>query len=281
MVFPLILGLKEALGSAMAILSAFHKTSVTTVIGTGGGDGFWKFYSYSSVSKRSIHIDKMWNYILDITDRVIRDSPYWSGQHQSISEDFASLLAYEDWGSGTQVINTYYVNNYDNLLNRVHLYIFLIDPPIDSTVNGQKYYPIHSMHLKIDAKFALPYLITHKFKSSFLKTSGKIGIQYLPDPGYSFQKCVEGLRIALAPIVLGLVPAKEFLQEFVRLISSIDANTKQAQLDYGSQQTANQNAQVCINNQEAGRQRAYDALRPQDPEGIADPKKEGAKLQDK
>ena len=43
MVLPFLTGLVQVVGTAMQVVQAFHKTSSTSIVGTGGGSGFWNY----------------------------------------------------------------------------------------------------------------------------------------------------------------------------------------------------------------------------------------------
>ena len=276
MVLAFLTGLAQVVGTAMQVAQAFHKTSSTTVVGTGGGSGFWNYYSHSVVSQFSVPTETgVPSYIRKLTERMCQDNGNLWGLFESIRLDFQDLLEFRSYEADEQNYKMYNVVSYENSRNEVHFYIWLIDPP-KPNYRGEYFSKFANIKVKINAKYALPYMITHKVKSSFMKTTAKVGIQYLPDPGFDFQRSVESIKIALAPMVLGLVPVPTtFLDVFRNVITGVDGNTGAPLLDYATQQASLASMNQMRTLQQQGVQAAYDSIKAYTT-GEMDPKAKGA-----
>ena len=136
MVLPFLTGLAQVLGTAMQVVQAFHKTSSTTIVGTGGGSGFWNYYSHSNIGRINIRVDPIPEYIERLTKRMCTDNPHMSNIFGQIKVDFEDLVLFNSYEADEQNYKMYNVVSYESQHNEVYFYIWLIDPPKKSKYNN-------------------------------------------------------------------------------------------------------------------------------------------------
>ena len=273
--FPLLSAFTSLAGTALQVMNAFHRTSVTNVIGTGGGRGFWNFYSHSRFKEIPCPMTMVPQYINSLAQMVCNQNPGIAFLRNNLVNDMNEILNLGSYESGQVATATDNVVTYDKPKGLVHFYIFSCSPAYQSSYNGKWFTSITTFYLSINLVCSQPWMITHQIKSSLMKTTGKVGIQYLPDPGWDARKQFEALQIALAPMVLGLVPVPAtILEVFANLISNgVDGKTGAPMIDFPTQQASINQMTKTRELQAAGVDNAYKAL--QDFAGILNPKQKG------
>ena len=203
MVFAVLSGIISALGGALQIASAFKTQSATTIVGSGSGTGFWKYYSNSAVGTLSMSQSKCSEYVSRLITRVMQEATPEIQQHtDDIISDLQDIKDFESyaWGDCDNMVNTV---NYNKGSGTLYMYVYTFSPYIHEKLGEAV--QVSTMRINCNMELAKDWMIVSKAKSSFFKASVLQEIQYLPDKGLDVNAIVNAISIAMAPAVLGLV----------------------------------------------------------------------------
>lgn len=203
MALAVVSGIIGCLGGAMKIASAFKTQSATTIVGSGTGTGFFKFYSNSVVGNRAMAESSMPQYLDRMIANIMKEqSPIVQANKDAIRDELQDIKDFESyaWGDCDNMVNTV---TYNKASGSLFLYIYVFSPFIhERRGNGVKV-----ANMKIHVDFTLPkdWIIVSKVKSSFFKCTMNQEIQYLDQKTVQMKDVIEAISIAVAPAVLGLV----------------------------------------------------------------------------
>ena len=207
MVFAIISGIISALGGALKIASAFKTQSETSIVGSGSGSGFWKYYANSVIGTRSIGAMDCGRYIDNMMTKIMKEAtPAMQKHTNEIIADLQEIADFESylWGDCDNMVNTV---DYNKGAGKLYLYIYTFSPFIHE-IRGEAV-QISTLKIKVDMQLAKDWVIIQKAKSSFFKATVSQEIQYLPEKGLEEKHIIEAISIAMAPAVLGLVQVPE------------------------------------------------------------------------
>lgn len=203
MALAIVSGIIGCLGGAMKIASAFKTQAATTIVGSGKGTGFFKFYSNSLVGNRAIPESGMPTYLDRMMAHIMAEqSPIVQANKAAIVADLQDIKDFESyaWGDCDNMVNTV---SYNKMSGSLFMYVYVFSPFIHERLgNGVKV-----ANMKIHVDFTLPkdWIIVSKVKSSFFKATMNQEIQYLDTKSVKLTDVIEAISIAVAPAVLGLV----------------------------------------------------------------------------
>ena len=196
-------GIIGALGGALKIASAFKTQSSTSIVGSGNGTGFWKFYSNSNVGTQPVRAEHCGKYVSKMINKIMNEAtPALQTHTQEIIDELNDVSEFESYllGDCDSMVNT---ANYNKGSGTFFLYCYTFSPFIHETF-GQCV-NIQTLKIKIDMQLAKDWIIVQKAKSSFFSCSVSQEIQYLPEKGLQTSHIINAISIAMAPAVLGLV----------------------------------------------------------------------------
>ena len=212
-------GVIGALKGAVQIASMFKTQSSESIVGSGSGTGFWKYYSNSAVGTRSVAANRCGDYIDLMIGRIMNEAtPALQSHTNEIIADLQDISEFESyvWGECDNMINTV---NYNQGAGQLYMYVYTFSPFIHET-RGEAV-KIQTMKIRADMKLAQDWIIVQKTKASFFKATSSQEIQYLPQKGIQTKDIVDAISIAMAPAVLGLVQLPE------RFMTVLDSLLKQ------------------------------------------------------
>ena len=202
---------------ALKILKAFSTQSYETIDQTGKATGFWKFYSCSSVSNKSIREELMDKYLDRMIKRVTKEAtPKFQSYYTEILNDLQDIKDFESYSEDTcdNSVTTFDFSKANGIL---FVYIYNFSPYYNQR---KKHDSIKISTVKMMARCSLAkdWMIITKVKSSFFKTTSKSELKYLDEKEVQLKDVIEAMSIAFAPAMLGLCKLPE---RFVKVIASM------------------------------------------------------------
>ena len=241
------MGVMSALSAAVQIASAFKTTNAESVVGTGGGKGFWNFYSNSQIGTLSMASASVPRYIERLIERMMREqSPEVQAHKASVIENLRDVSDFETyaWGQCDHMVNSV---TYNKASGSVFFYVYTFSPFMHAT-RGEGC-TISTMKVIANMALARDWMVISKVKANFFKTTAKVEVRYLPEKGIQMSNVIEAIAIALAPAVLGLVQIPErFMTMLEKLVHEQFAAGPNAGIPQGP--TPEQQAQIDANMRE-------------------------------
>jgi len=241
------MGVMSALSSAVQIAGMFRTQNTETVVGTGGGKGFWNFYSNSQVGTLSMATTNVPRYIERLIERMMRDQgAEVKANRQSVIDNLQDISDFESYAYGQcdHMVNTV---TYNKAAGTVFFYVYTFTPFMHAT-RGEAC-TISTMKILCNMALARDWMVVSKVKANFFKTTAKTEIRYLPEKGIQISNVIEAIAIAMAPAVLGLVQIPErFMVMLDKMVHEQFAAGPNAGIPQGP--TPEQQAQIDANMKE-------------------------------
>jgi len=194
----------SAISGAMKIVQSFKTETMETITGTGRGEGFWNYYSYSNVEKMTITMDKGAKFINQyIVAKALAHctSPQVLKYKTEIKDYMEALADFEgyEFETAQKALNTVSYSNEDLTL---FMWIYTFTP---LEMKGKEVLRCEGMRLETKGiKLAKDWMLVNTVSSNMLKQKNVLEHRYLP-ASITITKVVDALSVAFAPVALGLV----------------------------------------------------------------------------
>jgi hypothetical protein len=175
-----------------------------TITGTGRGEGFWNYYSFSNVESMTIKLEKGEDFIRTyIVSKALAHctSPAVLKYKEEISDYMTALADFQgyEFETAQKALNTVSYSNEDLTL---FMWIYTFTPV---ELKGKEALRCEGMRLETKGiKLAKDWMLVNTVSSNMLKQKNVIEHRYLP-ASLTITKVIDALSIAFAPVALGLV----------------------------------------------------------------------------
>ena len=208
-----------------------------TITGTGRGEGFWNYYSFSNVESMTIRLEKGEDFIRNyIVAKALAHctSPAVLKYKTEISDYMTALADFQgyEFETAQKALNTVSYSNEDLTL---FMWIYTFTPV---ELKGKEALRCEGMRLETKGiKLAKDWMLVNTVSSNMLKQKNVIEHRYLP-ASLTITKVIDALSVAFAPVALGLVKVPSGFLEAIKgcvqnaKVSDLPAPMTAEQLEY-------------------------------------------------
>lgn len=195
----------SAISGAVKIVQSFKTETMETITGSGRGEGFWDYYSFSNVERMSIKIEKGEDFINKyIVNKVLAhcNSQAVLKYKQDIQDYMLACAEFQgyEFETAQKALNTV---AYENKELTLFMWIYTFTPVTDD--KGREFLRCEGMRLETKGiKLAQDWMLVNTVSSNMLKQKNVLEHRYLP-ASLTITKVIDALSIAFAPVALGLV----------------------------------------------------------------------------
>ena len=216
------LAIITCLQGAVKIVQSFKTEVCEQITGSGHGNGFWDFYSFSTVDTMTIKMEKVPTYINKyLISKVFAKttSANLLKYKDEICDYLEALADFEGYEVETAQKN---VNTISYSNNDLTLFFYITTfTPISTT-----HVRCENMRLETEGiKLAQDWMIVNTISSNMLKVKNVVEHRYIA-ASLTNEKIVQAIAIAFAPVSLGLVKVPtgflEAMQEVIKNTNATD-----------------------------------------------------------
>jgi hypothetical protein len=194
----------SAISGAIKIVQSFKTEVMQTIVGTGRGEGFWNYYSFSNIETMTIKMERGEDFIRNyIVAKALAQakSPAIQQHKQEITDYMIALADFQgyEFETAQKALNTVSYNNEDLTL---FMWIYTFTP---LEIRGKEVLRYEGMRLETKGiKLAKDWMLVNTVSSNMLKQKNVIEHRYLP-ASLTITKIIDAIAVAFAPVALGLV----------------------------------------------------------------------------
>lgn len=194
----------SAISGAVKIVQSFKTEVMEQITGSGRGEGFWDYYSFSNVEYMTIKLEKGEAFIKTyIVDKALAHckSPAVLKYKQDIEDYMTALADFQgyEFEAASKTLNTV---SYGAEELTLFMWIYTFTPV---ELKGKEALRCEGMRLETKGiKLAKDWMLVNTVSSNMLKQKNVIEHRYLP-ASLTINKVIDAISIAFAPVALGLV----------------------------------------------------------------------------
>ena len=202
---------------ALNIAKSFATQSITTIDQMGKTNGFWKYYSNTSVSTKAFREELLDKYMSKMIKDVTKEaSPSLQNQYNNIIDDLQEIKEFE---TAAEKIcdNSVSTMNYNKGSGTFFFYIYNFNP-FYNELRHHISIQVSKIMMRAECQLGKDWMIVTKVKSSFFSSTACSELHYLEDKSIQLKDIAEVIAMAFAPAILGLVQLPE---RFIMTITNI------------------------------------------------------------